>query len=65
MKKLSVEIDNRNLGEKKMLADVIRVSNHGDKNQYDRFVQSLKPAIPKNQDRPSLPASDGFVYKKE
>jgi hypothetical protein len=49
-----------------MLADVIRVANHGDKNQYDRFMSSLKPTLPNGSERPSLPpATDGFVYEKE
>ena len=64
LKHLSLEIDKRNLGDKKMLADVIRVANHGDKNQYDRFVASLRPAIPESKKTPTLPAGD-FVYEEE
>ena len=49
-----------------MLADVIRVANHGDKNQYDRFVKSLDIKPQDFVEQPSLPAgSDGFVYHKE
>ena len=66
LRKLSFEIDRRNLEDKSMLADVIRVANHGDKNQYDRFVKSLDIKPQDFVEQPSLPAgSDGFVYHKE
>ena len=66
LRKLSFEIARRNLQDKSMLADVIRVANHGDKNQYDRFVKSLDIKPQDFVEQPSLTAgSDGFVYHKE
>lgn len=65
-KELSLQIDKRELFDRRILADIIRVANHADKNQYDRFLSSLE--IPSQLEgksaSPAIP-DGGFDHVKE
>ena len=65
-KELSLQIDKRELFDRRILADIIRVANHADKNQYDRFLSSLElpSQLGSKSDTPAIP-SGGFEHVKE
>jgi hypothetical protein len=66
VKELSLQIDKRELFDRRILADIIRVANHADKNQYDRFLSSLDlpPQLGSETASPATPSS-GFGHVKE
>ena len=41
------------------------MANHGDKNQYDRYMRSLEPQHQFDSQPASLPSTEGIVYVKE
>lgn len=66
LKNLAIEIDEQQTVDRRLLADTVRVANHGDRNEYERFIRSLEVIRSEEIKQPaSLPASDGFVYTEE
>jgi len=65
LRSLGPLIATRRYHERRLAADAIRYAHHADRNEYDRWLESLKPEEGRSDPTSAAPIPPDVVYRKE